>query len=87
MNVDVLASQMPFRYWSGEDIRKGDHVLLHGDPGVIEFGADPADDPDDWYVKEHGGGVMILEPKVFGRLVVSDTANYEDLEFVSRTAA
>jgi hypothetical protein len=37
-------------------------------------------------VKEHGGGVMILEPKVFRRLFISDAANYEDLEFVSRAA-
>jgi hypothetical protein len=76
---------MPFLYSSGEEIRKGDHVLLHGEPGEVEFVADP-DDPGNWYVQEHGGGVMILEPTVFGRLFVSDTANYEDLEFVSRLA-
>ena len=35
---------------------------------------------------EHGGGVLIIEPKVFERLFVSDTANYEDLEFVARSA-
>ncbi len=42
-------------------------------------------DPNDWYVKEHGGGVMIAEPKVFGRLFINAPASdYEDLEFVSR---
>jgi hypothetical protein len=66
---------------------KGTHVLLHGEPGVIELVADPDDNPGDWYVKEHGGGVTSLEPKVFGRLFVSDTANYEDLDFVSRSEA
>jgi hypothetical protein len=54
------------------------------EPGVIEFVADAANNPEDWYVKEHGGGVMIFEPKVFVRLFASDTANYEDLEFVSK---
>jgi hypothetical protein len=75
---------MPSFYQSGEQIQKGDHVLLHGEPGVIEFVADAADDPDNWYVTECGGGVMISEPKWFGSLFVSDTATCEDLEFVSR---
>jgi hypothetical protein len=71
-------------YQSGDEIRKGDRILLHGESGEIEFVADAATDPEGWYVAEHGGGVMILEPKVFGRLFVSDTQNYEDLELVSR---
>jgi hypothetical protein len=75
---------MPFFYQSGEEIKQGDKILLHGEPGEIEFVADKADDPNDWYVTEYGGGVMIVEPKVFGRLFVSDTQGYEDLEFVSR---
>jgi hypothetical protein len=61
-------------------------LLLTEAPGVIEFVADPVDDPGNWCVKEHGGGVMTMEPKIFGRLLVSDTANYEDLDFVSRSA-
>jgi hypothetical protein len=76
---------MAFFYQSGEEIRKGDRVLLHGEPGEIEFVADAATDPEDWYVTEHGGGVMILEPKMFGRLFVSDTQDYEDLELVGRS--
>jgi len=43
------------------------------------------DDPDDWYVKQYGGGVMIVEPKAFGRLFInSPVSQYEDLEFVAR---
>jgi len=76
---------MPFFYQSGEQIKAGDHVLLHGEPGEVEFVADPAVDPNDWYVKEHGGGVMIAEPKVFGGLFINaPVSDYEDLEFVSR---
>ncbi|HEX4751230.1 MAG TPA: hypothetical protein VH302_16970 [Bryobacteraceae bacterium] len=75
---------MPFFYTSGEEVKPGDRVLLHGEDGYIEFVADPTVDPDDWLVKEKGGGVMIAEPKHFGRLFVNDPANYEDLVFTSR---
>jgi hypothetical protein len=75
---------VPFFYQSGEEIKKGDRVLLHGEPAEIEFVADSADNPDDWYVVEYGGGVMIIEPKFFGSLFVSDPQDYEDLCFVSR---
>lgn len=80
----IRFQQVAFVYHSGDEIRKGDRILLHGEPGEIEFVADPAIDPEDSFVTEHGGGVMILEPKVFGRLFVSDTQNYEDLDLVSR---
>jgi hypothetical protein len=78
---------MPFKYQSGEEIRAGDRVLLHGEPGEVELVADPADplsDPHDWYIETHGGGVLIVEPKVFGRLFLTDTENGEDLVFVAR---
>jgi hypothetical protein len=75
---------MPFFYSSGEEIRKGDRVLLHGEPGEIELVADPAESPDDWLVKEQGGGIMVLELKVFGRLFISEPQTDERLTFVSR---
>jgi hypothetical protein len=76
---------VPFFYQSGEQIKRGDRVRLHGEPGEIEFVADPAGDPSDWFVKEYGGGVMIAEPKVFGSLFINaPVSQYEDLEFVSR---
>jgi hypothetical protein len=73
------------RYQSGEEIRKGDKVLFHGERGQVEFVVDalvgaPA---MDWYMKEHGPGAMIVEPTA-GRTFISDTENAEDLEFVSR---
>ncbi len=55
-----------------------------GSPPEIEFVADSADNPDDWYVVEYGGGVMIIEPKFFGSLFVSAPQDYEDLCIVSR---
>ena len=65
---------------------KGDRVLYHDEPGVIEFVADPlvTDIETAWYVQEFGGGVMIAEPKVFGHVFVSDVVNDEDLIFVAR---
>ena len=77
---------MSLTYTIGEEIRKGDRVLFHGEPGEIELVADPVvSDPEtDWYVQEHGGGVMILEPQYFGRAFSSDPRTDCDLEFVAR---
>jgi hypothetical protein len=77
---------MPFFYRSGEPIELGDRVRLHGAPAEIESLHDPVEDPDDWFVKRYGGGVIIAEPQVFGHLFVNaPVADYEDLEFVSRS--
>jgi hypothetical protein len=75
------------KYQSGEEIRKGDRVLFHGEPGEIEFVVEKliGDPTMDWHMKEQGPGVMILEPKSFQRAFVRDTENAEDLEFVSRS--
>jgi hypothetical protein len=75
---------MPFFYASGEEIRPGDHVLIHGETGEIEFIADPAKNPDDSYVKEYGRGIMVLELKVFGRIFISEPETDDYLAFVSR---
>ena len=74
------------RYQSGEEIKTGDKVMFHGEPGVIEFVVDRfvGDPAMDWHMKENGPGVMVLEPKHFGRVYIRDTENTEDLELVSR---
>lgn len=56
---------MAFKYETGEEIRKGDRVLFHGEPREIEFvvEAKVGDPAMDWYVDEFGGGVMVIEPK------------------------
>jgi len=73
------------RYRTGEEIRKADRVLFHGRPGEIELVvADRTGDPAiDWYVENEGAGVMVLEPRVFGRAYVQHTEEAEDLVFVS----
>jgi hypothetical protein len=79
---------MPLFYQSGEEIKKGDRVIFHGEPGEIEFVADPAspDSETDWYIKEYGGGIMVLEPKHFGRAFLP-TPTESNLWFVSRSEA
>ena len=78
---------MVLNYLSGEEIRKGDRVRFHGEPGQIEFVAIDPDDPElGWYVQEYGGGVMILEG-VSGRtfIPINQLAQgCEDLDFVKR---
>jgi len=76
-------------YRSGGEIRKGDRVLLHGEPGHVELVLDGETNPRDWPTKEYRRGIMIAEPKAFGRLFLaeSDLADYEDLVFVSRSTS
>ena len=41
----------------------------------------------DWYAQEHGGGIMIVELKVFGRVFPADQLEEtEDLEFITRAS-
>jgi len=77
---------MLFFYQTGEQIQKGDLVRYYDEPGDVEFVADPAEDPADWYVEAHGGGVMVREPKHFGSVFIGDPADDEDLEFVARSS-
>jgi hypothetical protein len=79
-------SGVTLTYTTGEEIRKGDRVLFHGEPGEIELVADPVvSDPETaWYVQKYERGVMILEPKYFGRAFSSDPRTDCDLEFVAR---
>jgi hypothetical protein len=75
------------RYQSGEEIKRGDHVLFHGNPAEVELVAvDPNDPEQAWYMQEFEGGVLILDPTVSGRTFIpkGDLGEYEDLEFVSR---
>ena len=81
---------MTLKYQSGEEIKKDDRVLYHGESAEIEFVVvDDADLETKWYFQEFGGGIMIVqhvEPKSFGRVFISagDIDDTEDLEFVSR---
>lgn len=75
------------KYRSGEEIQKGDSVIFHGERAQIEMVAtDPRDAEQAWYLKEFGEGILISEPKHFGRAFLrsDEIADCEDLQFVSR---
>jgi hypothetical protein len=77
---------MLFRYQSGEEIKKGDRITFAGKPGEIEFVADPstADPETESYIKEYGGGIMVLVAEDYGCVFISETLEEEDLVFMSR---
>ena len=70
--VRSTAINMPLLYSTGEDIQEGDKILYDGLSGEVEVVADPAfpKGETDWYVDEFGGGILVAEPTVFGRVFV-----------------
>lgn len=79
---------MILKYETGEELMVGDLVFWCGEAAEIELVAEPSSpDPEhEWYIQEYGGGVMVQEPKRFGRVFISadQLAETEDLEFVAR---
>lgn len=74
------------KYLSGETVLPGDIVEYHGDRGQVEVVVRglTGDAANDWHFKTNGPGVMVLEPKHFGRVYITDLEGDEDLVFVSR---
>ena len=72
-------------YSSGEPIRPGDRVKYEGEPAEVELVvAGLTGEPSaDWYFRELGTGVLVLEPRVFGRVYVTDLTD-QRLAFVAR---
>jgi uncharacterized protein DUF4279 len=82
------ASQLThLQYRTGELILAGDVVEYHGDRGHVEYVVNgPTGHSEmDWNFRTNGTGVMVIEPKHFGRVYITDIENDEDLVFVSRT--
>jgi hypothetical protein len=77
---------MSFQYMTGDEIRKGDYIKFHGEPGRVEFVAEASiDDPEtNWYVEKFGGGAMITVPTVFGNVFLDQTDTDGDLILVAR---
>ncbi len=74
------------QYRTGELILPGDVVEYHCDRGHVEYVVNgPTGDSEmDWTFRTNGTGVMVVEPKHFGRVYITDIENDEDLVFVSR---
>lgn len=77
---------MALTYHSGEDIQIGDRVTYGGNAGTIELVVESlTGDPEQaWLLETNGAGVMVAEPKVFGRVYLHDPHDEEDLLFVAR---
>jgi hypothetical protein len=81
--------QFVLKYRSGEEIKKGDRVLFHGNLAEVQLVSCDPNDPDPevvWYIKEYGSGVLISVPIVSVRAFIpkDQLDEYEDLVFVSR---
>jgi hypothetical protein len=77
---------MAMTYQSGEDIRLGDRVTYGGNAGTVELVVEGlTGDPErDWLFETSGAGIMVAEPKVFGRVYVHNPHEEEDLLLVAR---
>ena len=77
---------MALTYQSGEDIQIGDRVTYGGNAGTIELVVESltGDPEQDWLFETNGAGVMVAEPKIFGRVHLHDPHDEEDLRFVAR---
>jgi death on curing protein len=77
----------PMLYLTGEEIKKGDRVLLPGEAGEVDFVLDGENNPEAWPAAKYGRGIMVFEPRRFGHLFLTDAGSedYKNLEFVSRS--
>jgi hypothetical protein len=81
-----IRQTMAFVYKSGEEVKNGDHITYHGEPGEVEFvvarlTGNPA---MDWYVEQFPGGGFMINAKGFGSVFLGKSDIDEELEFVSR---
>ncbi len=77
---------VPLQYMTAEEVRPGDRVLYHGEPGSVETvvtGKDENDEANDWLFQQCGPGCMLLCAS-FGRVFVNEVEDDEDLDFVAR---
>ena len=74
------------KYHTGEEIQLGDRVRYGGEAGVIEFVVEALTGAHEeaWFFETHGEGVMVAEPKVFGRVYLPKPHEQTDLQFIGR---
>ena len=80
---------MPIIYYlSNIEIKAGDRIKYHDDPGEIEFVVTKpiGDQALDWFLEDHPDGGVMITAKVWGTVFLSAQGipDDEDLEFVSR---
>jgi hypothetical protein len=77
---------MALRSQTGEEIQPGDRVTYDGNAGMVELVVEAltGESEEDWLFETNGAGIMVAEPKVFGRVYLHDPHEDEDLLFVAR---
>jgi hypothetical protein len=77
---------MVFVYESGEEVKSGDRIIYHGEPGKVEFVVVglTGDRAMDWYVEQFPGGGFMVNANGVGSVFLGESDIDEDLEFVSR---
>jgi hypothetical protein len=74
------------RYLTGQEIQAGDRILLHGEPGEVEYVvvSRTGDVAIDWHLDEHPDGGIGIKNREFGNVFISAASLDDRLEFVSR---
>jgi len=75
-----------FRYQSGGEVKIGDQITYHDEPGKVDFVVSEkvGDAAMDWYVDEFPGGGVMITARNFGNVFLAEGDIDEDLQFVSR---
>ena len=73
----------PFRYRSGELVKKADMLLSHGESATVEYVVDPdcTDEAQRWHLPHSPSGGIMINSATVGAVFETDT---EDLEFLQR---
>ena len=74
-------------YRSGEEIKGGDRITYHGEPGEVEFVVTKkvGDAAKDWYLDQFPGGGVMVTASGFGSVFLGvNDIDEDDLEFTSR---
>jgi hypothetical protein len=74
-------------YLSGDEVKPGDRIRYHGEPGSIEFVVTEAtgEPARDWFLHEFPGGGVMLTATGFGSVFLSSSDVDEDLELIARS--
>ncbi len=75
-----------FKYQTGEEIKRGDHIAYSGGSGRVEFlvtekVGDPA---TDWYLQQYPTGGLMIVADGFGEVFLTEEDIDEDLVLLSR---
>lgn len=77
-----------FVHASGEEVRRGDRITYHDEPGEVEFlvTEKTGDAAMDWYLEDTPEGGFMITAKTFGSVFLTDSESDEDLVFVGRAS-